>query len=69
MVIRAGIRGVTKTMNSVQCLKCGTILISLNRHDFVQCECENKTFTDGGEDYQRYGGKDLKSIKILGSPK
>lgn len=55
-------------MNKIQCLKCNTVLISKFRHDFAQCSCDNQTFTDGGEDYQRYGGVDLKQIKILESP-
>lgn len=52
-------------MNKVQCLKCNTILESKTVHDFQQCKCENYTFTDGGNEYQRIGGKDLKLIKIL----
>jgi|FLOH01.1.fsa_nt_gi hypothetical protein len=52
-------------MNKVQCLSCGMILESVTVHDFQQCDCANETFTDGGEEYQRYGGKSLKMIKVL----
>lgn len=50
-------------INIAVCLQCGYILHSKHRHDFVQCPCPNKTFTDGGNDYFRRGGMDLKLIK------
>lgn len=49
--------------NSVVCLICGEHLVSRHRHDFQQCSCENGSFTDGGYDYQRWGGKDLEAIQ------
>jgi hypothetical protein len=42
-------------MNAVRCLKCGSIIVSRYRHDFVWCACQN-IFVDGGEDYLRRGG-------------
>lgn len=42
--------------NSAQCAKCGDILESKHRHDFVVCSCQS-IFIDGGLDYVRYGGK------------
>ena len=53
------------TKNSVKCLECNTILESKYRHNYVQCSCPNQTFTDGGLDYQRGGGKDLNLIEDL----
>jgi len=53
-------------MNKVKCLNCDMVLESKYIHDFVQCNCKNKTFTDGGNDYQRYGGVDMKLVKIIG---
>jgi len=53
------------TKNSVKCLCCGAILESTFRHDFVQCNCENQTFTDGGLAYFRYGGMDMNKILSL----
>ena len=53
------------TKNSIKCLVCNTILESKHRHDFVMCQCPNKTFNDGGLDYQRVGGKDLNLIEDL----
>jgi len=53
-------------MNSVKCLDCDKILVSKSRHDFQQCGCSNETFIDGGEEYQRYGGKDMSLVKVLG---
>lgn len=51
--------------NAVKCLACNTTLESRYRHNFVSCSCPNETFTDGGLDYQRYGGKDLDLIQTL----
>lgn len=45
-----------KYKNKCQCMKCGDIIESKYRHDFVRCEC-GITFTDGGVDgYIRRGG-------------
>lgn len=52
-------------MTKVQCLKCFVILESLFRHDFQQCECDNETFVDGGNDYCRYGGKDMTLVRVI----
>lgn len=38
--------------NQVKCLKCGDIIESKNRHDFVTCSCGNVS-VDGGKDYLR----------------
>lgn len=39
----------------VKCLKCGDIIESTYRHDFVKCSCRS-CFVDGGNDYCRIGG-------------
>ena len=52
-------------MAKVKCLSCNTILESKQRHDFQQCNCTNHTFVDGGNDYLRCGGADLKLIEVL----
>lgn len=49
-------------LNRVQCKNCGEVLTSYNRHDYKTCGCENETMVDGGNDYQRYGGKDLSLV-------
>ena len=49
-------------LNRVQCKSCGEVLTSYNRHDYKTCGCENETMVDGGNDYQRYGGKDLSLV-------
>jgi predicted phosphodiesterase len=43
------------TKNSAQCVKCGDIIESKDRHDFVYCSCQ-AIFVDGGLDYIRHGG-------------
>ena len=49
-------------LNRVQCKSCGQVLTSYHRHDYKTCGCENETMIDGGNDYQRYGGKDLNLV-------
>ena len=50
-------------MSKIKCLNCQTILESKGRHDFIRCQCPNRTFMDGGNDYMRLGGKDLTMIE------
>lgn len=57
--------------HALKCKACGTIIMSLHRHDFVVCECwnpeENKgIFIDGGNAYIRAGGQlgDMEDVKI-----
>ena len=38
--------------NKVHCLKCGDIIESRSRHDFVTCSC-GAVSVDGGLDYLR----------------
>lgn len=60
-------KGLVKvlTLNSVRCLVCNEVLVSKSQHHYVQCNCENQTMTDGGNLYQRCGGKDLDKIENL----
>ncbi len=51
--------------NVIKCLGCGIVLVSNYRNDFKQCGCKNETFIDGGYDYLRCGGKDMKKIQVL----
>lgn len=37
-------------INKIQCKKCGDIIESKHRHDFVTCKC-GAIFTDGGLEY------------------
>lgn len=46
-------------INLVVCKSCGEILHSKHRHHYVQCDCPNETFTDGGSLMKRCGGRDL----------
>lgn len=39
-------------VNKAKCLKCGDIIESKHRHDFVFCKCESVA-VDGGKDYLR----------------
>lgn len=38
--------------NALKCLKCGDIIESKDRHDYVTCSCGNVS-VDGGLDYLR----------------
>lgn len=51
--------------NVIECLECGMILVSFNRHDYKTCSCRNETFIDGGSDYLRCGGINLDKVKVL----
>uniref|UniRef100_A0A6M3L6Y3 DUF7695 domain-containing protein n=1 Tax=viral metagenome TaxID=1070528 RepID=A0A6M3L6Y3_9ZZZZ len=44
---------------------CNTVLESKFTHDFQQCNCENETFVDGGNDYMRVGGIDWNLVEII----
>jgi len=50
--------------NKARCRKCGDIIESKYRHDFVSCKC-GAIFVDGGHSYLRRGAKDLKDIEEL----
>lgn len=49
--------------NSVTCLQCGEVLVSMHVHDYNMCSCSNGTSVDGGLEYGRYGGKDLALVQ------
>jgi tRNA(Ile2) C34 agmatinyltransferase TiaS len=48
-------------VNKCQCRKCGDVIESKHRHDFVRCKC-GAIFTDGGKEYIRRGAGDLNDI-------
>ena len=54
-------------LSTATCKKCGDVLISRHRHDYVMCGCDNKTMLDGGTEYQRFGGKVLKYVDLSGT--
>lgn len=41
--------------NKAKCRKCGDIIQSKFRHDFMSCKC-GAIFVDGGDEYWRAGG-------------
>ena len=41
--------------NAARCRKCGDVIESKHRHDFVRCEC-GAIYIDGGLSYARGGG-------------
>ena len=44
-------------VNKAKCSKCGDIIESKYRHDYVECSC-GAIFVDGGLDYLRRGYKE-----------
>jgi hypothetical protein len=42
-------------VNAIKCLSCGTIALSVHRHDFRYCKCQ-KVAADGGTDYLKRTG-------------
>jgi hypothetical protein len=47
--------------NKAQCKKCGDIIESKYRHDFVSCKC-GSIFVDGGLDYCRSGADNFENF-------
>jgi hypothetical protein len=47
----------------ILCKSCGEVLISIDRHHFNKCGCQNETFVDGGMYYQRIGAVDMSQIE------
>jgi hypothetical protein len=47
--------------NQCQCKKCGDIIESKYRHDFVRCKC-GAISTDGGKSYIRRSANDFDDI-------
>lgn len=47
--------------NSIMCNKCGDIIRSKNRHDFVWCKCKNCA-VDWGSWYWRFIGDDWTNL-------
>lgn len=51
------------TKNAARCKRCGDVIESKNRHDWVCCSCwkeskgETGIFVDGGLSYLRRGGE------------
>lgn len=50
--------------NKAQCLRCGDIIESKNRHDFVWCSCKGIA-VDGGREYLRRVASDMALLKDL----
>ena len=46
--------------NAAKCLKCGDIIESKHRHDYVTCSCGNIS-VDGGTDYLRRSFQEMDS--------
>lgn len=42
-------------MAKIKCKKCGDVIESKSRHDFVWCSCKS-TGIDGGKDYVKVSG-------------
>jgi hypothetical protein len=53
--------------STATCKKCGDVLVSRYRHDYIMCTCDNKTMLDGGLEYQRFGGKDIRLVDLSGT--
>lgn len=49
--------------NAIKCLECNETIVSRSRHDYVTCGCPNEAMVDGGNEYERYGAKDMDKIE------
>lgn len=52
-------------LNQAKCLRCGDVITSTHRHDFVWCSCKSIA-VDGGKEYLRRVGnrEDIKEMSI-----
>jgi hypothetical protein len=57
--------GSLAKMEGIKCLECGEVLVSLDRHDYQSCKCENSASIDGGRDYIKRGAKDLSKVAFV----
>lgn len=55
---------IKQQRNIAKCRKCGDIIESKSRHDFVRCKC-GAIFLDGGFDYVRRGGDPLDFVEVV----
>ena len=55
-------------INKARCKKCGDIIESKRRYDFVWCSCK-AIFVDGGTAYLRRGGSlaDIEELVVYGT--
>jgi hypothetical protein len=52
-------------VSGLKCKECGEVLVSLARHDYQACNCENNCSLDGGLDYIKRGAKDLSKVAFV----
>lgn len=50
--------------NAAQCNLCGEIIESVDRYDYVKCQC-GEIFLDGGRDYIRSGARNPENFISL----
>lgn len=50
--------------NAAKCRKCGELVVSTHRHDFVRCPCGTIS-VDGGHEYLKRSAKDLGLIEEM----
>lgn len=51
-----------RKVRGVYCTLCDSAFFSQFRHDYVNCECDNEAFVDGGRDYFKAGAKDMTKV-------
>lgn len=61
---------MTIIKNAARCKKCGDVIESKYRHDWVACSCwdnDKRTgiFVDGGHEYLRRGAFDMDDIEDM----
>lgn len=49
----------------ILCTSCGTVMYSMNHHDFHRCGCKNEACVDGGRDYLRILAADLTKVRTV----
>lgn len=49
----------------IHCKKCDSVLLSIDRHDYLTCDCENEAMVNGGKSMMQYGAKDMNQIEMV----
>ena len=62
---------MSETVKGLHCNHCDTTIVSMHRHDWVKCKCDDDDkfiFVDGGRDYFRCGWSSAASFTEVDVP-
>lgn len=53
----------SRNLNAAKCAKCGDVVVSKSRHDYVSCKC-GAIAVDGGFDYAKWSGNAIDIVYL-----